>query len=148
MDKYEEMLKTADKQYSYSELEKEKIVSLLDYCHATDVRITHRKMYEVFFKCDVVSGIELTTELCNKMCAKYYGCSNCSAVDDTECLINQEKMIFDYEPSDELYFQDEVKSILQKYHGNKNNKLSETEIEQIVNEIKIEIQCFNHCIEE
>ena len=44
MDKYEEMLKTADKQYSYSELEKEKIISLLDYCHATDVRMTHRNL--------------------------------------------------------------------------------------------------------
>lgn len=147
MDKYEEMLKTADKQYSYSELEKEKIVSLLDCCHATDVRMTHRKMYEVFFKCDAIPGREITSDFCSDECARN-GCSNCTAAEDAEGLINHEKTIFDYEPSDELYFQDEVKSILQKYHGNKKNKLFETEIEQIVDEIKKEIQCFNHCIEE
>ena len=147
MDKYEEMLKTADKQYSYSELEKEKIVSLLDYCHATDVRMTHRKMYEVFFKCDAIPEREITSDFCNDECVRC-GCSNCTSAEDAECLINQEKTILDLEPSDEFYFQDEVKSILQRYHDNKKSKLSEAEIEQIVDELRKEIQCFNHCTEE
>ena len=148
MDKYEEMLQSADRRYKYSELEKEKIISILDYCHATDVRMTHKRMYEVFFKCDAMPGKELTTALCSRECARYYGCSNCAAVDDAECLINQEKTIFDFEPSDEFYFKDEVKSILQRYHGNKKDKLSETEFEQIINEVKKELRCFNHLINE
>ena len=148
MDKYEEMLRYADRKYNYSELEKEKIISLLDYCHATDVCMTHRRMYEVFFKCDAMPGKELTTALCSRECARYYGCSNCAAVDDAECLINQEKTIFDFEPSDEFYFKDEVKSILQRYHGNKKDKLSETEIKQITNEVKKELRCLNHLINE
>lgn len=148
MDKYEEMLQSADRRYKYSELEKEKIISLLDYCHVTDVRMTHRRMYEVFFKCDAMPGKELTTALCSRECARYYGCSNCAAVDDAECLINQEKTIFDFEPSDDLHFKDEVKSILQRYHGKKKEKLSETEIDLIVQEVKKELKCFNHCLEE
>ena len=39
MDKYQEMLERANKRYKYSEIELGKITSLLDYCHATDVRI-------------------------------------------------------------------------------------------------------------
>ena len=148
MDKYEEMLKKADRKYSYSELEKQKIVELLDYCHATDVRMTHRRMYEVFYRCDAMSGYELTTDLCSSNCARYCGCSNCAAVDDVECLINQEKTIFDFEPSDDFYFKDEVKSILEKYHGRKKDKLSDTEIDMIVKEVRQELECFNKCLEE
>lgn len=51
MDKYEKMLGKANERYNYSEIEKQKIISLLDYCHATDVRMTDRNMYEVFFVC-------------------------------------------------------------------------------------------------
>ena len=64
MDKYEEMLKKPDKRYNYSELEKQKIIGLLDYCHANDVRMTHRQMYEVFFMCDAMTGRELTVSVC------------------------------------------------------------------------------------
>lgn len=148
MKQYEQMLKAVNELYNYSELEKQKIISLLDYCHATDVRKTRGGIYGVFYECAAMPGRELTTDSCSSGCAKYYGCSNCAVVDDAECLINQEKTIFDFEPSDDFIFQDEVKSILQRYHGDKKNKLSETEIEQIVDEIKKEIQCFNHCIEE
>jgi len=145
VNEYEEMLKNADRRYHYSELEKQKIIDLLGYCHATDVRMTHRRMYEVFFKCDAMPGRELTIDSCNDECAKYC-CSNCTAVDDVECLINQEKTIFDFEPSDDFYFKDEVKSILNRYHGNKKDKLSETEIDLIVQEVKKELKCFNHCL--
>ena len=48
MDKYIEMLKWPNKRYKYSELELAKIADLLGYCHAVDVRMTHRRMYEVF----------------------------------------------------------------------------------------------------
>ena len=41
MDKYQEMLERANKRYKYSEIELGKITSLLDYCHAVDVRMTH-----------------------------------------------------------------------------------------------------------
>ena len=54
MDEYLEMLKLPHKRYKYSELEIAKITSLLGYCHATDVRMTHRRMYEVFYKCDAL----------------------------------------------------------------------------------------------
>lgn len=148
MDKYDEMLKYADRKYSYSELEKQKIISLLEYCHANDVRMTHRRMYEVFFKCDAMPGYELSTDLCSSNCARYYGCSNCATVDDVECLINQEKTIFDFEPSDDFHFKDEVKSILNRYHGKKKDKLSETELDLIVQEVKKELRCFNHCLDE
>lgn len=147
MDKYEDMLKYADRKYSYSELEKQKIISLLEYCHANDVRMTHRRMYEVFFKCDAMPGMELTVCDCSDQCARY-ACSNCTAAEDAECLINQEKTIFDFEPSDDFHFKDEVKSILQRYHGKKKDKLSETEIDLIVQEVKKELECFNHCLEE
>lgn len=93
MDKYEEMLKYADRKYNYSELEKEKIISLLDYCHATDVCMTHRRMYEVFFKCDAIPGREISTDFCSDECARN-GCSNCTAAEDAELIINQEKNNF------------------------------------------------------
>lgn len=145
MDKYEEMLKYANMKYNYSELERQKILSLLEYCHASDVCMTHRRMYEVYFQCDAMPGREITLSDCNDSCARY-GCSNCTAVDDVECLINQEKTIFDFEPSDDFYFKDEVKSILNRYHGKKKDKLSETEIDLIVQEVKKELKCFNHCL--
>ena len=147
MSKCEEIVKQANMKYNYSELEKQKIISLLEYCHASDICMTHRRMYEVFFKCDAMPGIELTTEFCRSNCAKYYGCSNCAVVDDAEGLINQEKTIFDFEPSDEFYFKDEVKTILNKYRGNKKDNLSETEIDQILKEIKQELVCFNMSLE-
>ena len=143
MNQYEEMLKSANRIHKYSELELQKIVALLEYCHAVDVRMTHRRMYEVFFKCDAMPGIELTTEFCRSNCAKYYGCSNCAVVDDAECIINQEKTIFDLEPSDEFYFKEEVKTIFNRYQGKKKQKLSDAEIDQILKEIKQELICFN-----
>lgn len=54
MDKYEEMLKRADEKYHFSELEKDKIIRLLDYCHANDVRWTLRRMFEVYFMCSAM----------------------------------------------------------------------------------------------
>ena len=146
MNKYEEMLQSADKKYSYSELEKEKIISLLDYCHASDVRRTHRRMYEVFFRCDAIPYAELTLDICEGECRRC-GCSNYTAAEDAELLINQEKSIFDFEPSDDFFFEAEVKAILDKYHGNKTEKLSNTEIEQIVEEVKKELVCYNHMLE-
>ena len=145
MDKYQEMLERAYKKYKYSELELGKIISLLDYCHAVDVRMTHRRMYEVFFKCDAMPGMELTIDSCSDQCAKY-GCSNCTAAEDAECIINQEKSVLDLEPSDEFYFKDEVKSIFKRYHGDKNEKMSDTEIDMIAEELKKELKCFNYCL--
>ena len=147
MDKYMEMLKWPNKRYKYSELELGKIISLLDYCHAVDVRMTHRRMYEVFFKCDAMPGMELTIDSCSDQCAKY-GCSNCTAAEDAECIINQEKSVLDLEPSDEFFFKDEVKSIIKRYHGDKSDKMTDTELEMIVAEIKKELKCFNRCIGE
>ena len=146
MDNYEDMLKRADRIYNYSELEKQKIISLLDYCHATDVRMTHRRMYEVFFRCDALPGMELTLSDCNDSCERY-GCSNCTAVEDAECIINQEKTIFDLEPSDDFYFKEELKTILKRYHGNKKDKLSDAEIDMLVKEIRQEIVCLNKRLE-
>ena len=148
MNKYKEMLSKANKRYNYSEIELNKIISLLDYCHANNVRMTPRRMYEVFYTCDARPGMELTIDSCNNNCAKYYGCSNCAAVDDAECLINQEKSVLDLEPSDEFYFRDEVKTIIKRYHGNKKNKMSDSELEMIVNEFRKELKCFNNCIGE
>lgn len=145
MDKYQEMLERAYKKYKYSELELGKIISLLDYCHAVDVRMTHRRMYEVFFKCDAMPGMELTIDSCSDQCAKY-GCSNCTAAEDAECIINQEKSVLDLESSDEFYFKDEVKSIFKRYHGDKNEKMSDTEIDMIAEELKKELKCFNYCL--
>ena len=147
MDKFEKMLRKADEKHHYSELEKQKIIELLDYCHATDVRKTHRGMYGVFYECEAISGKELTTDFCSNNCAKYYGCSNCAVVDDAECLINQEKTIFDLEPSDEFYFRDEIKSILKRYHGDKKDKLSDEEIDMIIKEVRQELVCMNESLE-
>ena len=146
MDNYEDMLKRADRIYNYSELEKQKIISLLDYCHATDVRMTHRRMYEVFFRCDALPGMELTISDCNDSC-EHYGCPNCTAVEDAECIINQEKTIFDLEPSDDFYFKEELKTILKRYHGNKKDKLSDAEIDMLVKEIRQELVCINKSLE-
>ena len=52
MDKYEEMLKRADEKYHFSGLEKRKSISLLDYCHANDVRWTFRRMWSNVNKVD------------------------------------------------------------------------------------------------
>ena len=87
MDKYEEMLKRADEKYHFSELEKDKIIRLLDYCHANDVRWTLRRMFEVYFMCSAMPGMEITTCDCNDQCARY-GCSNCTAADDKEFLMS------------------------------------------------------------
>ena len=106
MDKYIEMLEGANKEYRYSEFELRKVTELLDYCHAVDVRRTHRGMYEVFYKCDVIPARELTLDSCSTECKKY-GCSNCTAAEDAECIINQEKSVTELELADE-YFDDEV----------------------------------------
>ena len=97
--------------------------------------------------CDAMPGMELTVSTCEAECAKC-GCSNYSAVEDVECLINQEKTIFDFEPSDDFFFSDEVKSIISRYHGKKKDKLSDAEIEMIVKEVEKELKCFNHCLGE
>ena len=146
MDKYEEMLKRADEKYHFSELEKDKIIRLLDYCHANDVRWTLRRMFEVYFMCSAMPGMEITTCDCNDQCARY-GCSNCTAADDAELLINQEKSILDFEESDEFYFKEEVKSIIKKYHGSKKWKIPESEIDMILKEIKRELNCYNKRLE-
>ena len=146
MDKYEEMLKRADEKYHFSELEKDKIIRLLDYCHANDVRWTLRRMFEVYFMCRAMPGMEITTCGCNDQCARY-GCSNCTAADDAELLINQEKSILDFEESDEFYFKEEVKSIIKKYHGSKKGKIPESEIDMILKEIKQELNCYNKRLE-
>ena len=147
MDKYQEMLERANRRYKYSEIELGKITSLLDYCHATDVRMTHRRMYEVFFKCDAMPGRELTTDFCSDECARC-GCSNCTAAEDAELIINHEKSVLDFEPSDDFFFRDEVKFIIRRYHGNKTDKMSDAELEMIVDELKKELKCLNHCIGE
>lgn len=147
MDKYKEMLERANKRYKYSEIELGKIISLLDYCHANDVRMTPRRMYEVFFMCDAIPGREITTDFCSDECARC-GCSNCTAAEDAELIINQERSVLDLEPSDEFYFKDEVKSIIKRYHGDKSDKMTDTELEMIVEEIKKELKCFNRCIGE
>lgn len=142
MNKYEEMLKRADEKYKFSDLEKNKIIGLLDYCHANDVRWTFRRMFEVYFMCDAMPGMEITTCDCNDQCARY-GCSNCTAADNAELLINQEKSVFDFEDLQGCCFKDEVKSIINKYHGRKEENLSNEEIELILDEIKREIQKIN-----
>ena len=91
MNKYEEMLRRADEKYKFSALEKKKIIGLLDYCHANDVRWTLRRMFEVYFMCDAMPEMEITTCDCNDQCARY-GCSTCTAADDAELLINQENL--------------------------------------------------------
>ena len=58
--------------------------------YANDVRWTLRRMFEVYFMCDAMSGMEITTCDCNDQCAKY-GCSNCTAADDAELLQKKEK---------------------------------------------------------
>lgn len=68
-------------------------------------------------------GMEITTGNCNDECARY-GCSNCTAADDAELLSNQEKTIFDFEPTDEFFFKEEVVSIINKYHGKKNGRMA------------------------
>lgn len=51
----------------------------------------------------------------------------------------------EYEPSDEFFFKDEVKSIFKKYHGDKNQKMSDADIDMIAKEVKKELNCFNYC---
>ena len=145
MNNFIQMLERANKRYKYSEIELGKIISLLDYCHANDVRMTHRRMYEVFFMCDAIPGREITTDFCSDECARC-GCSNCTAAEDAELLINQERSVLDLEPSDEFYFKDEVKSIIKRYHGEKTDKMSDSELELIVEEFKKELKCFNQYI--
>lgn len=145
MNKYEEMLQSADQKYNYSELEKNKIISLLECCNANDVRMTPRRMYELFFLCEDMPGMEITVCDCSEQCPRYE-CSKCRAADEAENLINSDGNIFDYEPSDEFYFADEVKNILNKYHGNKKGKLTNRELELILNEIKQELNAFNSCL--
>ena len=100
MDKYIGMLEGASKEYEYSELELRKITALLDYCHAVDVHRIHKGMYEVFFKCDAMPGREITIDFCSNECARF-GCSNCTAAEDAEDIINKEKVVPEFEPTDE-----------------------------------------------
>lgn len=144
---FEEMIKNADRRMQYSELEKEKIKYLLEYCHASGVRYTFRRTYEVFYMCDAMSGMELTLDSCSSGCEKY-GCSNCTAAEDAELLINREKTIFEVEPSDEFCFKDEVKSILNRYRGDKKEKVSDGEIDMIVKKVKKELRSLNNCLGE
>ena len=73
---------------------KKKIIGLLYYCHANDVRWTLRRMFEVYFMCDAMPGMEITTCDCNDQCARY-GCSTCTTADDAELgIIKTSKMIF------------------------------------------------------
>lgn len=136
------MIERADRKYKFIHIEKIKIRELLEYCHATDMRRTLRRMYEVFFRCDAMPGMEITTGNCNDECARY-GCSNCTAADDAELLINQEKTIFDFEPTDEFFFKEEVVSIINKYHGKKNGRMAEAELQQVIQEISQELKCCN-----
>ena len=147
MNKYENMLQDAMAEKGYSILEKEKILYLLDYCHAERVRKLKQGYFEVLFRCDALDGISLATDTCNKLC-KRCGCSTCTAAGDAEMLINLEKNILDFEPSDEFFFADEVQSILEKFRGNRNVKLCNSEIDQIMEEIKQELRCFNEKIKQ
>lgn len=139
---FNDMIQAADRKYAYSDIEKKKIKYLLEYCHANNVRWTLRGMFEVYFKCDAMPGIEITISDCSDGCARY-GCSNCTAAEDAELLINQEKTIFDAASADELFFKDEVQAIISKYHGKKKGCLSDCEQEQIVKEFARELECLN-----
>ena len=96
--------------------------------------------------CDAMPGMEITTCDCNDQCERY-GCSTCTAADDAELLINQEKSILDFEEYNEFYFKDEVKSIINKYHGSKKGKIQPEEIEMIIKEVKRELNCYNKRLE-
>lgn len=81
-------------------------------------------MYEVYLMCDAMPGMEITTCDCNDQCERC-GCSNCTAADDAELLINQGKSIFDFEETND--------------HGSKKGKIPESEIDMILKEIKQEL---------
>lgn len=97
--KFNEMIYQADRKYNFSELEKKKIQCLLEYCHANAVRWTLRKMFEVYFCCDAMPGMEITIEDCGNRCARF-GCSNCTAAEDAELMLNQEKTVFGIQSDD------------------------------------------------
>lgn len=141
------MIRSADKKYHFSEIEKKKIKYLLEYCHANDVRWTLRQIFEVYFKCDAMPGREITITDCCDECARC-GCSTCTAAEDAELLINQEKSVFDVEPADELFFEHEIRSIIQKYHGNKKEKISNDEIELLTKQIAKELKYLNRCFDD
>lgn len=140
MDEFDVMLVKPKKRYSYSELEENKIKELLGTCHAKEINYTLRKMYEVYFTCDAMPGRLLTVTDCEAECAKY-GCCTSTAADDAECLINCDKGILDFEPTDEMYFTSELKSIVQKYCGERKNRMTETEFIMLVKEISQELEC-------
>lgn len=142
---FNEMIRCADRKYHFSELEKKKIRGSLEYCHATDVRWTSREMFEVYFRCDAMPGKEITTIDCNNRCAKA-GCSNYTVAEDAELLINQEKNIFDFDYTDEVFFENEIKSIIKKFHGKKHGKITGYECEQLLKELERELQLLNHCV--
>ncbi len=136
---FDQMIEKADRRMHYSELEKEKLKYLLEYCHASDIKYTQRRMYEVFYKCDAMPGMEITMCDCDDNCARC-GCSNYTAADDAELLLNREKDIFEIEPSTGYYFDAEIKSMLNKYKGIGSCKLTDTEIENFLKRIKKELK--------
>ena len=141
MDKYEKMLEKAMAEHIYSPLEKDLMHGMLDSIHAKRVKETQKGIYEVFYMCDAIPDKELNTILCDKNCQRYYNCSNCAMADDLECIINQEKTILDLEPSDTFYFEDEIRSIINNYRGDKNTAMSKTETNMLAEEIVKELKC-------
>lgn len=125
MNEYEEMLQSADKWYHYSLSEKMKIISLLKQCNANDVRRTHRRMFEVFFRCSDMPGMEITIGECNDQCARY-SCPACRAADDAECLINREQS---------NCIADEIKQV-----ADKQNESTLNEIKWELNKIRKDIE--------
>ena len=141
MNNYEEMLKIPSKRHSYSEIEKQKIVELLGYCHADEIRWTHRGIYELYFKCDAMPGMVITVSDCNDKCARC-GCSTYTAADDAECLINQDRTVLEFEVSEGAFFEKEVKAILNKYKHDRTEKLTDTDIHLLAARVKDELQMF------
>lgn len=139
MNKYENLIAKLNERHDFSELEKEMIMWLTDYCHVEDFRHTDNNMYEAFFKCDGLDGRIITTRDCESKCAKY-GCSTCSAAGDLECLINKEKGILDFEQWDEIYFKSEIEEIVRKYYGNRNDRMTKTELNMLISEISRETE--------
>ncbi len=56
--------------------------------------------------------------------------------------------MLDFEPTDEFFFKDEVKSIINKYHGKKKGRMSETELQQLIEEFSQELKCCNMLLQE
>ena len=117
----------------------ERDLDIIELAYATTIHKSQGSEYSTVI-IPIRMSQYITVSDCEAECAKY-GCCTSTAADDAECLINCDKGILDFEPTDEMYFTGELKSVVQKYCGERKNRMTESEFEMLQKELSQELRC-------